>query len=75
VNVLLNGSAITGGDAILEEAASAERQADRLHIVDRDLEGLHHFRPVVVELAVPVRPHMRLTGWLMDVGGSWEILW
>jgi hypothetical protein len=52
-------SSVTGGDAILEEAAAAERQADRLPILDRNLEGLQDFQTVVAELAVPVRPHAR----------------
>ena len=50
---------VTGGNPVLEEAASAERQADRLHILDRDLEGLHDFQTAVASLAVPVRPHAR----------------
>ena len=39
-----SASAVTGIDAALEEAASAERQANRLHIVNRGHEGFRDLR-------------------------------
>src|SRR5437016_4034897 len=52
--------AITGGDAVLEEATSAERKTDGLHTVDCGHEGCRDFRAVGAELAVPVRPEGRV---------------
>src|SRR5260370_41601511 len=52
-------SAVTGSDAVLEEAASAERQPNRLHIVNSGHEGFHALRTTVVFLAVPVGPEAK----------------
>src|SRR6266851_3525340 len=53
--------AVTGGDAVLEEAASAERQADGLHVVYRHHEGFGDLQTVVASLAVPIRPLVRIS--------------
>src|SRR2546430_13644971 len=66
-------SAITRGDAILEKAPSAKRQADRLHIVDGDHASLKGLWATVTSLAVPVRPLGRITNERVD--GYGRLLW
>src|SRR5713226_9986984 len=49
-----------GRDAILEEAATAERQADGLNMLNRLEERLRNGRAAIGPLAVPVRPLVRV---------------
>src|SRR2546429_9004082 len=50
---------VLGGDARLEEAYAAEREPDRLHVMNRLLERRHH--PWAAGwLPVPVRPLARV---------------